>query len=861
VIKARLAGLSPLEAACNTLPNWGEKELSGLYSYSTAELFRRRAWVSDVVDQAVERSVVRVNHTLAQRRLPFPRDVTQAWRKVLSPASKLHPKWVGPYRIVHLDDASNRVVMRIGDQDVSVHMEQCRPAYGEELELDLLPADAGDLPRTDVDGRQPLPLAAAPVVPVLPMTPCVPLPGSRLCSRNLGRARTISPKCHWCKGCHLLSPYHCLQESDHRSGEASADFVDDGECLVSDPDSDGVSTSGGDNAWFVRDADDGVASCALCDESFCSDAVAFSHFRSQPHMNEVESMEDYMDTVNQAMASDDESVGTSEGPSHELVRYGDDPLALEARDLVGENRDLFSETLRGRPPMKCAPISFEVKDGPPVRIKQYPFDERRTAVVDVAVANWEQDDVIGEHGGLQPHDYCLSLVCADQLFKHCGESKVKTRVCLDLRPVNTRVCSSKMVSTTEPYESHIRRLGSSEGLYFGVDVTQGFLQIEVDPACWRYLIFRWNGRYYHFKRLPFGLLIAPIYFQLVMDNTLAVDAGVPSYVDDLVWRERCLATLRRLFASARRHCITLKGSKAEFCVDSIGFFGQQFSQAGVSMATGRAEDLRQLLPLQRVQHIQRFLGTLLFVDQYLPSVHVPPVDGPSAEMVDGYRRCTRRLQKLLDKDPRSGKRSRMLSDVQQGLANEWAEFILKYCVHQICLRFPIPGVECVLYTDASVEGSGGACCQRQEGRLVILGYFIKGFGKHALNWPMSTKELAALAYGLSRFAPLIQLSAVPPVAFVDNSGLYGILSHDEVAMAEVRKRKAHVWVWIRLLMLVRFWSCRVEWLRGTANCLADALSRALELQEVRPLVPHPDCRCSDCTGDCPFHLPFDLLGC
>jgi hypothetical protein len=142
-----------------------------------------------------------------------------------------------------------------------------------------------------------------------------------------------------------------------------------------------------------------------------------------------------------------------------------------------------------------------------------------------------------------------------------------------------------------------------------------------------------------------------------------------------------------------------------------------------------------------------------------------------------------------------------------------------------------------------------------------LGYFIKGFGKHALNWPMSTKELAALAYGLSRFAPLIQLSAVPPVAFVDNSGLYGILSHDEVAMAEVRKRKAHVWVWIRLLMLVRFWSCRVEWLRGTANCLADALSRALELQEVRPLVPHPDCRCSDCTGDCPFHLPFDLLGC
>jgi hypothetical protein len=253
-------------------------------------------------------------------------------------------------------------------------------------------------------------------------------------------------------------------------------------------------------------------------------------------------------------------------------------------------------------------------------------------------------------------------------------------------------------------------------------------------------------------------------------------------------------------------------------MEKIGFFGQQFSQAGVSMATGRADDLRQLLPLQRRQNVQKFLGTLLFVDQYLPSVALPQVTGPSAEMVAGYRACTRRLQRLLE-----GSKRTVLAPQVCALANKWAEFICGYCTHQICLSFPLPGVECVLYTDASNEGSGGACCQLRDGCMVVLGYFIKGFGKHALNWPMSTKELAALAYGLSRFAPLIQMSVTPPVAYVDNSGLFGILNHDEVAMAEVKKRKAHVWVWIRLLMLVRFWSCRVKWLRGTANCLADAL--------------------------------------
>lgn len=92
-------------------------------------------------------------------------------------------------------------------------------------------------------------------------------------------------------------------------------------------------------------------------------------------------------------------------------------------------------------------------------------------------------------------------------------SNGKQRLILDMRHVNEylmipkfRIDSLKLLSD----------LADLDDLMFSLDLASGYHQVDMDPRYYTYLGFEWQGQFYVFKVLPFGLASAPWCFTKIM---------------------------------------------------------------------------------------------------------------------------------------------------------------------------------------------------------------------------------------------------------------------------------------------------------------------------------------------------------
>ena len=71
-------------------------------------------------------------------------------------------------------------------------------------------------------------------------------------------------------------------------------------------------------------------------------------------------------------------------------------------------------------------------------------------------------------------------------------------------------------------------------IFTKLDMSQAYLQVEVDDTCKKYLTVNTHKGLFQFNRLPFGVSSAPAIFQRLMDSLLQGLEGVSVYLDILV---------------------------------------------------------------------------------------------------------------------------------------------------------------------------------------------------------------------------------------------------------------------------------------------------------------------------------------
>lgn len=131
-----------------------------------------------------------------------------------------------------------------------------------------------------------------------------------------------------------------------------------------------------------------------------------------------------------------------------------------------------------------------------------------------------------------------------------AEQPTKLRLILDLRFVNEYLTHVKFKYEGIPRLSELLDEGD---WMFSIDLKSGYHHVDIHPANWTYLGFYWDGSYYVFRSLPFGLAEAPHSFtRLIKQLALrwrAMGAWLIPYVDDLLFiassRQAALA-LRKL---------------------------------------------------------------------------------------------------------------------------------------------------------------------------------------------------------------------------------------------------------------------------------------------------------------------------
>mmetsp|Transcript_74836 Transcript_74836/g.200622 ORF Transcript_74836/g.200622 Transcript_74836/m.200622 type:complete len:681 (+) Transcript_74836:204-2246(+) len=74
------------------------------------------------------------------------------------------------------------------------------------------------------------------------------------------------------------------------------------------------------------------------------------------------------------------------------------------------------------------------------------------------------------------------------------------------------------------------------------DISQAYHHVDMHDSTWQFLGFEWDGRFYHFTVLPFGLSCAPRIFTVIMKTTVAYlrwqGVRVMAYLDDLIFGAR-----------------------------------------------------------------------------------------------------------------------------------------------------------------------------------------------------------------------------------------------------------------------------------------------------------------------------------
>jgi len=136
----------------------------------------------------------------------------------------------------------------------------------------------------------------------------------------------------------------------------------------------------------------------------------------------------------------------------------------------------------------------------------------------------------------------MQRCCQDDL--HCVlplgvavNSVSKLRLIWDGRHVNEYLTITKF--KMETLQSEGRTLFDSARFGGSVDISGAYHHVDMHPSAFPYLGFEWEGEFYRFVVLPFGLATAPRIFTLVMSHTVrflrSIGVNLLIYLDNTIF--------------------------------------------------------------------------------------------------------------------------------------------------------------------------------------------------------------------------------------------------------------------------------------------------------------------------------------
>ena len=207
------------------------------------------------------------------------------------------------------------------------------------------------------------------------------------------------------------------------------------------------------------------------------------------------------------------------------------------------------------------------------------------------------------------------------------------RLVIDL----SRNLNSFLPDISFKYESITRALQcSSANCYFSkLDVSKCYLSFALSPLCYKYFVFCFDGVYYRFVRMPFGLSTAPRICTLLLSviaYELQVELGVVlvRYLDDFLFiahsRASCMRMLNVAKLTFAKYGLVVNNKKTTLPTQCITFLGIEIDSVSCTLrcTEERLNELHTaifaIMNAKCVRHnaLESLVGKLSFAAAVLP---------------------------------------------------------------------------------------------------------------------------------------------------------------------------------------------------------------------------------------------------
>ena len=367
------------------------------------------------------------------------------------------------------------------------------------------------------------------------------------------------------------------------------------------------------------------------------------------------------------------------------------------------------------------------------------------------------------------------------------------RFCADLREMNKIL--EEDVYPLPLIKDVLDALGSSKAKVFSlIDLRSAFWQIEVHPSSQKYLTINTHMGRYAFRVLPFGLHSSPSAFQRLMNTVLRGilwEYAIPFLDDVIVYSknaEQHLRHLEEIFKRLRNANLKLKPQKCSFGLNQIQYLGHNIGVKGISPFQEKIRAVKEFKTPTTITQVKSFLG-----------------------LANYYRKFIKDFSKLAKPLNDLTKKSKVFY-WDEPAQKSFME-LKRRLVTAPVLTHADPKLPYRLTTDASRTSLGWVLEQKQDGRYKVICYGGKSLTSAQSN------------YGISDLEALAVITAVKDLDCYLRYQNFTILTDHQPLKYMLTNPSPPPGRWSRWIALLSQYKFEVEYLKGSANRVADSLSR------------------------------------
>lgn len=376
----------------------------------------------------------------------------------------------------------------------------------------------------------------------------------------------------------------------------------------------------------------------------------------------------------------------------------------------------------------------------------------------------------------------------------------KVRCCLDARKLNG---ITKSDTYTSPDLNNIFRRFPQANMFFSVDLTDAFMQTELDEESKEKTAFGIPGMgTYHFNRMPFGLRNAAATQSRVMNSILGNDLEphVFHYLDDIIVAtdnfEHMIDLIETIASRLTNNGLTINPDKLEGPTSRIKFIGRIFDSKGQHPDEAKVEAIKNIPVPKTVKEVRSLVGVVTWYSHFVKNF--------SSLMTPITSLIKKKAQKVVWNE----KADKAFQQVKEILTSD------------PILRPPDYRKPFIVQCDASLYGIGGVLAQLDENnREYVISYYSHKLTKAEQKYHAYERECLAVIKSLDHFKPYIYLQPI-------------IIMTDHHSLTQTLKYNGKSGRLMRWSLILQPHAHQIVHRAGIQMVVADALSRAKsEIQE------------------------------